>query len=325
MIYMSGKMNLSGNVYIGPQGDGGGENPGGGDVEPIPYERFGDPLYLSAFAPIDSVMGTVLVGEVTGLTYGTPINTYLSTEDSLYVGPYSVGDMSNPDAYQYWNVGEPVRLITKHLGLNPDIYGTGLFELSYRDNQIWSSYINNGRIHLVHVGANSIVQPEEWDGEDNSVFGWAPLMGSPTPQNVPIWRYLVGGLITNETTNEAMVSTDLLTDYYDLRLGRKLKYNNVVILDIESTTTIGDFLGAVNDLAPGRIVAWIEENIGDAGMSSRIVIIDKGNNPISIGWRDPSHEFLEEPTAFEVRDLGFSHQARFQGSAPGGTTFDTDI
>lgn len=132
-----------------------------------------------------------------------------------------------------------------------------------------------------------------------------------------------GGLVSNPISGEAMRSTDLLSDYYDLFVGRKLKYNNIEIVDIDATTTIGDFLGEVNDLQPGRIVAWIEENVGDAGMSSRIIIIDKGNNPISVGWRDPSHEFLEEPTAFEVSDLGFGHDARFQGVAPANTTFGT--
>ena len=329
MIYMSGKMTLSGNVYIGPLGNGGGGNPGGGgeEVEPIPYERFGDPLYLSAFAPMDTVQGIVLVGEVTGLDQNTMYSSLMTTEDFLNIGEELVAHMGNPDTYEYGTVYGITNYVNKSTSMNPDIYGTGQFELSYRDNQIWSSYINNGRLHLVRVGATPpIVQqgPGETDGSPNTLGeGWVNVIGTPTPQTVTVWRYLVGGLVSNPISGEAMRSTDLLSDYYDLFVGRKLKYNNIEIVDIDATATIGDFLGEVNDLQPGRIVAWIEENVGDAGMSSRIIIIDKGNNPISVGWRDPSHEFLEEPTAFEVSDLGFGHDARFQGVAPANTTFGT--
>ena len=331
MIYMSGKMTLSGNVYIGPMGNGGGgnENPGGGgeEVEPIPYERFADPLYTTAFAPMDSVYGVVLTGEITGLTQDTMLNTLMTTEDFLNIEQTLIVHMGDPDRYNYGTVHFAATGPLKSLELNPDIYGTGLFELSYRDNQIWSSYINNGRLHLVRVGTDPIVQETAGNtsGEPNTIGeGWVNVIGTPTPQTVPIWRYLVGGLVSNPITGEAMRSTDLISDYYDLFVGRKLKYNNVEIVDIDATATIGDFLGEVNDLQPGRIVAWIEENVGDAGMSSRMIIVDKGNNPISVGWRDPSHEVMEEPTAFEVADFGFGHDARYQGSAPANTTFGTE-
>lgn len=304
MLRISGRVNTHSVTISGSSG---------GPVPPTPF-------YLPLNAA-DSQSGYTLTGTLSITAATTMEDLGYTSSDTLALDGVTLFDFSVTDPATV-SVSILISTINTNYSLNTDIWNTAQYFPSYADNAIWTADIEGGYFSLTHWGSafslGTSVLPANWD---KVFFGAGSGGGTGATYNTSLWRYAVGGPIQTIPGNNAIQLSDLLAENSGLQNDETIfMYNGVDLFTLSLTDTYSTLINAINSVNPGVVVATLEVDIyPNDNSQSRIVIVDKGNNPIALGMRFASGGG-QPPTGFEITNLGFAYSARFYGSLPANST-----